>query len=361
MATLRNVETPDRGVILLDGNLWITYANKRAAEIFGISISELISSELPHGIANRPVSPEEIVDEVLESFSDLSVTIHRYSTPIYSSDRKVAGRVEIYSDITARRELEKEILDRNVELAELNRQLEDAQEQLIQSERLRALGEMAAGVAHDINNVLGIILGNAQLAKRKADPDSSVAQSLGAIEMAARDAADTVRRLREIGKPIDTSTYQAVDLSEIVEDVVGSVFPAWRESGSHGAEITVETDLQPGCVVLGNATELREALANLLLNAAQSIDTCGRIDLSTSRDGFYTELRVRDTGAGMNEETRKRLFDPFFTTRGAEGTGLGMSMVDAIAIRHRGKVLVESEEDKGTMITLRLPAVGIRL
>ena len=153
-------------------------------------------------------------------------------------------------------------------MADLNAQLEEAQEQLVQSERLRALGEMAAGVAHDINNALGIIIGNAQLARRKLDPDSKVLKSIDGIELAAKDAAETVRRLREIGKPIDTSGYQTLDLSEIVDDVVRAAVPAWRESGSHGgAEISVETNLARNCFIKGNATELREALANILLNS----------------------------------------------------------------------------------------------
>jgi signal transduction histidine kinase len=117
----------------------------------------------------------------------------------------------------------------------------------------------------------------------------------------------------------------------------------------------VDTDITPDCVIMGNATELREALANIMLNAVQSIDEDGRITVNVSRNNNHTDLTVTDTGSGMNEETRKRLFDPFFTTRGAEGTGLGMSMVDAIAIRHRGKVIIESEEGKGTSVTLRFP------
>ena len=356
MAALRYIDTPERGVLLLDIDSKIAYANRRASEIFSISIDDLIGAELPDMITHRSMDNEEVVEEVMEGSLQSSSVFHRYSTPVFASDGAVSGRVEIYSDITARRELEKEILDRNVELAELNEQLEEAQDQLIQSERLRALGEMAAGVAHDINNVLGIILGNVQLAKRKLDKDSGALESINAIELAARDAAETVRRLREIGKPIDGSIYQKVDLSGIVDDVVRAAIPAWKESGSDGgAKISVETKLLPDCFVMGNASELREALANILLNSAQAIDSSGNIEILTSCDTDHASLIVRDTGVGMSKETRKRLFDPFFTTRGAEGTGLGMSMVDAIAIRHRGKVIVESEEGKGTTIIIRLP------
>lgn len=356
MPALTDVDSPQRGVVLLDNNLRITFANRRACEIFGGSVRDLIGQPLPDAITRRSAEEDEIIEEVLESWSGPQAVLHRYSTPIISSDGATAGRVEIYSDITARRELEEEILDSNKELARLNTQLAKAQDQLVQSERLRALGEMAAGVAHDINNVLGIILGNVQLARRKLGPGSAAARSIDAIELAAKDAAETVRRLREIGKPAATSRYEVVDLSEVAQDVVAAAVPAWKESADQdAADITVETDLKQGCTVLGNATELREALANILLNAAQAVDSSGAIQVRTSRDSEHAHLTVCDTGVGMSEETRKRVFDPFFTTRGAQGTGLGMSMVDAIAIRHGAKVVVDSEQGKGTTVTLRIP------
>ena len=358
LAALQDIDSPERGVLLVGRDHKVIYANRRAAEIFAASLGELMGTALPENVVRRPADQHEVVEEVLESRLKDGAVFHRYSTPVYSSNGEPAGRIEIYSDITARRELEKEILDQNTELANLNRRLGEAQEQLIQSERLRALGEMAAGIAHDINNVLGIVLGNAQLARRKLRSDHEAQRCIEAIELAARDAAETVRRLREIGKPLDSTDHETVDLSEIVDDVVRSAVPAWRESRSHGgAEIEVVTRLQPNCLVMGSAPELREALANLLFNAAQAVEERGRIELATSRDAKHVELTVRDNGVGMSDQTRERLFDAFFTTRGAEGTGLGMSMVQAIAIRHRGRITVESEEGKGTAVTLRLPAI----
>ena len=358
MCALQHVDSPERGVILLDKSLRVTYANQRVCEILGTAIDRLIGEGLPEVVDHRSLDEDEVLEEVLDSPLGKDAVLHRYSSPVYSRDGWIAGRVEIYSDITARRRLEQDILDRNLELAELNSRLEEAQEQLIQSERLRALGEMAAGIAHDINNVLGIILGNVQLARRKLDEDSPAMKSIQGIELAARDAAETVRRLREIGKPVDTSRYAPVDLGEIVRDVVDATIAAWKESRSVGAaQVTVETTLEPDCVVWGNSVEFREALANILLNAAQAVESRGKIEVSTSRDAEYAYLTVSDTGIGMSEETKKRLLDPFFTTRGAEGTGLGMSMVDAIAIRHAGKVLVVSEEGKGASVALRIPVL----
>lgn len=360
MTALGHIDSPERGVILLDNNLKITGINRRASIIFGIDPLRLIGSELPESAGRRPLRSDEVIEEVIDSPLEMGTVLHRYSSPIYATNGVLMGRVEVYSDITARRRLEKEIVERNTELAELNRHLREAQEQLLQSERLRTLGEMAAGIAHDLNNVVGIILGNVQLAKRKIDANSPAAHCIESIEMAARDAAETVRRLQEIGKPADTSHYCEVDLNEVVDDVLRTAFPAWIERGIASTEVKVVPKLQEDCIVIGNQVELREALANVLLNAVQASHPGGQIEITTSRNRGFVELTVRDYGVGMSEEVRKRLFDPFFTTRGAAGTGLGMNMVDAIITRHRGKVLVESEEGKGTLVTLRLPHRGNR-
>ncbi len=355
VAALQHVESPERGVILLDEELRITGANPRAMEILGLAQESLDDATLPPSLGRRPSDAEEVIDEVLEMAAPGATVIHRYSSPVHSPDGGLLGRVEIYSDITARRELEREIVERNSQLASLNRQLREAQEQLIHSERLRTLGEMAAGVAHDINNVLGIVLGNAQLAKRKLEPGTDIMRCVEGIELAARDAAETVRRLREIGKPVGTSHYYEVDLSDLARDLVDTALPAWTHAESGGQQVRVETDLQSGCVVSGDATEIREALGNILLNAIQASAPGDKIELSTSPTKDGVDVTVQDHGTGMDQETQSRLFDPFFTTRGAQGTGLGMSMVDAVMIRHGGRIRVESEKCKGTRVTLSFP------
>lgn len=357
--TMRAIGSPGRGVLFLDESGIVRNANSRAVEVFGKSVAELVGSELPNAIKHRITDMESTIEEVLEGSLTAGITYHRYSTPIYDKDGTYQGRIEIYSDITVRRELEAEIFERNRQLSELNKQLEEAQEQLIQSERLRTLGEMAAGVAHDINNVLGIILGNAQMGLRKVQESDPVHVCLKGIELAARDAANTVHRLREIGKPVDTSTYRRLDLNDIVNDVVAAAIPVMQATQPNNEpSINVSTRLSDGCIVLGNATELREALTNLFLNAVQSIDDRGDIEIATESEDKHVFLRVTDTGMGMDEETQKRLFDPFYTTRGADGTGLGMSMVDAISLRHRGKVFVKTSPQQGTTVTIRLPLYG---
>lgn len=349
------VDSPQRGVLLLNLDYKVISANHRAAELFGIDLNELIGSTLPDWIKTQPKNFTDVVEEVLHPRSQPEVVLHRYSGPIFGSHGKLAGRVEIYSDITARRRLETEILERNRELAELNKRLQETQEELLRSERLRTLGEMAAGIAHDINNALGIVLGNVQLAKRRVPADPEYARCIESIEMAARDAADTVRKLKEIGRPVDRTRYRPVDLGKLANSVISAMTPEWEKQNKH---IELIAQLEAGCVVEGDEAELRETLTNIILNAVQAIDQRGTIRIAVHRDGNRAVLSVSDSGIGMNEETKKRVFDPFFTTRGSSGTGLGMSMVAAIVMRHNGEIKVESEEGKGTLIALRLPLIG---
>lgn len=356
MAALSHVDSRPRGVVVLDKSSIVTSANQRAAEIFGVPLEDLVGSPLQTAaISGDAHSRDTVHEEVIDKDSCDSCVLHRYSAPVLDSSGEILGRVEIYSDITARRELEKEIVQRNSELAELNRRLREAQEQLLASERLRTMGEMAAGVAHDINNVLGIILGNTQLARRKCESNDEALACMDAIEMAARDAAETVRRLREIGKPTDTAAYKEADLSRIADEAVKATAPTWAGAKGSQCRIDIQTHLAPDCVILGRPCEIRQALANVLLNAAQAIEGKGKIVVTTTAHADYIDVSVSDNGCGMSKETQMRIFDPFFTTRGAAGTGLGMNMVDATVMRHQGKVLVESEEGKGTTVTLRFP------
>uniref|UniRef100_A0A7V4G8S8 histidine kinase n=1 Tax=Desulfobacca acetoxidans TaxID=60893 RepID=A0A7V4G8S8_9BACT len=159
----------------------------------------------------------------------------------------------------------------------------------------------------------------------------------------------------EIGKPADKSRHELVELGSIVNDVLSGAVPAWEERGLCAGQMDIRVDIQPGCIVRGDATEIREAFANILLNAVQASSAGGAIDVRSGHSDGGIDLVVRDHGTGMSKETKERLFDPFFTTRGAQGTGLGMSMVDAIMIRHGGRISVESAEGVGTTITLRFP------
>lgn len=291
-------------------------------------------------------SPHEIFEDVLELQGGNRV-IHRYSAPLFDESGSCLGRVEIYSDITRRRRLEQAA-------KRAYHELRNTQEQLVQSEKLRAIGEVAGGVAHDFNNTLGIILGNIQLLLRTAKDETSRSR-LRAAERAALDGVETVRRIQEFSKIGASAPKSPVDLSAIAEEVIEMTRPVW-ENRSQGREIRVETDFAPKAVAMADGSEIREVLVNILMNAMQAMQDGGTMTVSTGRSASQAWVKIADTGRGMTEEVRKRVFDPFFTTKGVEGAGLGMSVAYGIVSRHRGRLSIESQLGKGTVVTVVLPA-----
>lgn len=251
-----------------------------------------------------------------------------------------------------------------------NHALEDlkaAQDKLVQSEKLNALGELAAGVAHDFNNVLGAIMGRAQLLLSSLE-DPQQRKHAEIIEKAATDGAETVRRIQEIGRQDSTDDFVSVDVGEIVDDVVELTRPKWFDrprSEGRIFDVTTQRLVPEGTLVHGNPHELREVLINLVHNAVDAMPDGGSISLisrlSEDTEGFC-EIVVSDTGAGIPDEVRQRIFDPFFTTKGSLGTGLGLSVSYSIIKRHGGDILLESRtqsgaegQSTGTTFTLCLP------
>ena len=230
-----------------------------------------------------------------------------------------------------------------------------SQEQLIQTERLRALGAMAAGVAHDFNNLLAIVLGRAQhLLRRAQDPD--LVRGLEAIDRAAADGAQTVRRIQEFTRTRQTRAFARVDLREVLDGLVELTRPRWKDEAlSLGVvyEVGVEGGLAP--LVAGIAEELREVFLNLLTNALDAMPAGGRCVFHLAVEGRWVMVRVEDTGSGMSEETRRRAFEPFFTTKGPRGSGLGLALAWGVVTRHGGTVDIASTRGAGTTVTVRLP------
>jgi GAF domain-containing protein/CheY-like chemotaxis protein len=235
------------------------------------------------------------------------------------------------------------------------RELTAAQDQLVRTEKLRALGEMASGVAHDFNNLLAAILGRAQLALRRvADP--KIHQWLEIIERSALDGARTVRRLQEFTRIRRDQPLIAVDLNRVVRDALEITRSRWREEPrSRGIAIEVHTPLASLPPVSGDPAELREALTNLILNAVDAMPHGGTLTLSTAAADDTVELTVGDTGVGIPAAVRDRIFDPFFTTKGSRGTGLGLSMTYGILTRHGARIVLESEEGHGSTFRLTFP------
>jgi len=234
-----------------------------------------------------------------------------------------------------------------------------AQERLIQTEKTRALGGMAGGVAHEFNNILAIVLGKTQLMLARV-PDESVRDGLGQIEEAAWRAADVVRRLQGFAATRSDDPPGLVDVTSVAQDALTLTRPLWKdEAEARGVRIDVVTDFEEGPAVLGSAAELREAVTNVILNAIDAMPQGGRLGLGTRAADDGIEVAVSDSGEGMSDETRRRIFEPFFSTRAPARSGLGLSVVYGIVTRHRGRVDVASEERRGTRVTFWLPAAAL--
>ncbi len=260
--------------------------------------------------------------------------------------------------------------------AAITMELRHAHEQVSQQERLRAVGEMASGIAHDFNNALVPVVGFADTLLLVMKPGASPAEVerwrgyVETIQTTALDAAGVVKRLREFYRPNSDERAQAVDVTHLAEQVRSITQPRWKDQAlASGREITFELDCVPLPPVAGSARELREALTNLVFNAVDAMPDGGTIRLTTrlevraaGPDGPaatpYACIAVSDTGIGMNEETRRRCLEPFFSTKGEHGTGLGLSVVFGIVQRHGGTIELTSEVGCGTTTTIVLP-VGV--
>ncbi|MHB1319797.1 MAG: PAS domain S-box protein [Anaerolineae bacterium] len=231
-----------------------------------------------------------------------------------------------------------------------------AQEALIQSERLSALGQMAGGIAHDFNNILVSILGYAQMATEDADGNRErLIEDLAQIEAGARDAADAVSRLQSLYRDSDDrSDFMPIQLDDALMDALALNRPRWKDIPQlQGITYRIETHLERPETVLGNPSELRRVLSNLLINAIDAMPQGGVLTFESRQNGLESIISVRDTGIGIPPEIQQRIFEPFFTTK--KSSGLGLTVSANIVKRHNGALHVESEQGQGTCITLRFP------
>ena len=235
-------------------------------------------------------------------------------------------------------------------------ELRRTQQAITQQERLRALGQMASGIAHDINNAITPISLYADLLL--ANEPGLTARGRGCLETISRaigDVANTVARMREFYRPREAEVaLQPLDLNELVGQVVDLTRARWCDMPQQrGVLIEVESLLAPDLPsVAGLASEIREALTNLVFNAVDAMPAGGKLTLRTVSAGTDVRCEVSDTGVGMDDDTRRRCLEPFFTTKGERGTGLGLAMVYGVAQRHRAQVEIESVPGQGTTMAL---------
>jgi signal transduction histidine kinase/CheY-like chemotaxis protein len=243
-------------------------------------------------------------------------------------------------------------------VAELNHYIaeqERIREQYSQIEKMSALGELASGVAHDFNNTLAGILGRAQLLLNTTDPDK-IESGLKIIIKTAKDGAQTIKRIQDFARQRRDHDFKPVSVDQLLLDVSEITRPRWKDHAeAANVHIGLELQIRSKALLMGDESELREVLVNMVFNAIDAMPTGGTLTLATKEVGDLVEISVSDTGMGMTEEVRSRIFDPFFTTKGKTGMGLGLAVSYGIIRRHEGTVEVDSELDSGTIMRIKLP------
>lgn len=346
------VDNAPIGIITIDRNGTIIHENPEMVKILGGK-----NGEKPLGIGKKIYELPNVIEAGLEKYfwnimkgervrnlefpfislygKEMIISVD--AVPLVDKSGNVEGAILLIQDVTERKKME---------------------EQLIQSEKLRALGEMAGGVAHDFNNILGSILGRAQLLKMNV-MDPEVRTGLETIEKAAIDGADTVKRIQEFTRVRKDTEFVLINLNEIVEDAISFTRTRWKdEAEAKGIKIEIVKNLQNVEPVSGSASGLREVLTNVIFNSIDALPKGGRIILTTKSEGNYSYLIVEDNGVGMTREVCHRAFDPFFTTKGVKGVGLGLSVSYGIISRHKGEIVIDSRLNEGTKVTVKLPVAS---
>jgi signal transduction histidine kinase len=281
--------------------------------------------------------------------------------------------IRLRSSFSALDSLNSELQDSNVNLEKivdkrthaLSKALEDLkmqQGQLIQSEKMASLGQMVAGVAHEINTPLGYASSNVEIVRESMQGmDGTVdAESLAEFDMLLADTeygltqiAELVMSLKDFSR-VDRSQSQLFDLNEGIETAL-KICNSQLKDGVKVTRMFAELP-QISCA----PSQLNQVFLNLITNAAQAMDGNGQICIRSSFDDGFVEVAISDTGSGMDEDTRAHIFEPFFTTKPVgKGTGLGLSIVFRIIEDHGGTIRVESELGKGTEFFIRLPVAGV--
>jgi PAS domain S-box-containing protein len=329
-------------IYTVDSASRVTWMNQRAELGRGLTPSVVLSRDFTLFVATE--SQEEaraMLQEAMkgvESQAEITALcgdgreryMDAFASPLWQ-DGNINGAMVFMSDMTERKM---------------------ARERAARSDKLRALGELAAGVAHNVNNSLTVIQGRSQL----MSINDSENKHLKIIMQAIRDCSATLQRLLDFSRRDTTKTSVPVDLTEVAKSSVEISRPKWQsKSATKSGSIEIEIEA-PGLVMtLGNVSELREVALNLIFNAVDAMPSGGVIKVGTRVAEGHACLWVEDSGVGMNKEVLARIFEPFYSTKGDSGTGLGLSASHGIIENHGGSLNVKSELGKGTCFEIVLP------
>jgi PAS domain S-box-containing protein len=344
------------GIWVEDEKGFCIWANDRAAETLGYESGKALNGKHWREV----VVPEEYVHvqhEVNQRKSGRNAT--------YQTFLRRADGVVIPTLVSASSLLEGGAYRGAITLLIDYTEQDQIKKQMMQAERLRALGEMAVGVAHDFNNLLAAILGRAQLLKlclpkysgpKGKKTTSYLRAGLTLIEQAALDGAEIIRRIQDYTHTRGEEDYVRVDLNRVIRDVVELTRPRWKSKAeAEGITVEVEEDRRQLPPVSGNPSELREVVTNLVLNAIDAMLDGGTLTIKTETDRRINKIHIQDTGMGIPRENLDLVFEPFFTTKGSSSSGLGLSVSYGIIRRHGGKLDVKSGSGRGAIFSIELP------
>jgi two-component system NtrC family sensor kinase len=235
------------------------------------------------------------------------------------------------------------------ELQVSHQELEQAQTQLIRTEKLASIGQLAAGVAHEINNPLGTILIYSHLIQKSLEPDDPKREDIALVISEANRAKDIVQGLLSFAREKKLRASE-VNVNDILEEVLSLVV---NQSLFHNIKIKKSFDQGPQTIV-ADETQLKQVFLNIILNAAQAMEGNGKLTISTIFDKKQIKIKIADSGPGIPPEVMGKLFSPFFTTK-EKGTGLGLAISYGIIERHQGKIDVETDLGKGSTFVITLP------
>ena len=417
------LESTADGMLVVDNKRRITAFNQRFVDIWHIP-AEVVAAGKDEAVlkcaTDWAVNPQEFLDKVKELYNSPEATsldtlrlkdgsdIERYSAPQRLGDR-IVGRVWSFRDVTertqaeqalreSRDEMENKVRERTTDLQSANsalliekahqedliKQLAEVHNQLLQSEKMASIGQLAAGVAHEINNPVGYVNSNLTSLQEYVDDLFKV---LSAYEQAEKEMTPATRaQLADLKKKIDVA-YVRDDIGKLMSESIGGLQRVKRivldlKDFSHVGESTklwanIEQGMDSTLNVVWNElkyktevikeyagipeiecipTQINQVFMNLLMNAVQAIKEHGRITIRTGQEGDNVWVEVEDTGSGIDPKNLSRIFDPFFTTKPVgQGTGLGLSLSYSIVQKHGGRIEVRSEVGKGTVFRVVLP------
>ena len=324
---------------------WLFVTLDEADRAAGLDWHSLIKRKIPE---NRRVYVPELDTWIVRS----------------SYRRLVEALFVIYREVgKARAEMELRVEERTAELMAANEQLRQemakrkrAEQEVVRVERLRALDEMSIGISHNLNNILTGIMGPAQFIQSLTD-DREIREYAEVIVQSAERAADLIRRLRHSVRSSEAEeSLEPVAVNTVAQNAVLETRSRWKdEAEAGGISIEVITEFGDIPPVRGTETGLRDILVNLLLNAIDALPRGGAITIRTQAVEEGVQLRVSDTGIGMDEEVKRRIFEPLFTTKKDVGSGLGLSTAYGAVARWGGSIDVESSPGEGAAFRILLP------